>query len=251
MSQTKNHNFTRRQATTLLFGTLVLSGCQTTGEAGDILGSVLRGAGSTGLSQTDAAAGLRAALNNGVGSAISTIGVQDGFLGDSLIRIPLPGFLQDMQSNLGRLGLSGPLDTLETQLNRGAEAAAPQAASIFTDAISGLTIDDALGIVNGGNNAATTFLQERTTAPLTNLFTPIMTSALGQTGAIQTFDNLASRLNSIPLAPNLGADAKSNLISHGVEGGLGGMFTYIGQEEAAIRANPAKRTTEILQRVFG
>ena len=225
----------------------MLSGCQTTGVLGDIVG-----AGSNlGLSQADAAGGIRAALNNGIGSAISTIGVPNGFLGNNLIKIPLPGFLQDMQSNLGRLGLSGPLDNLETQLNRGAEKAVPAAGNIFANAVSNLSIDDAIQIVNGGNNAATTLLQERTGGSLASLFTPIMTNALQEAGAIQTFDQLSGRLKSIPLAPKLGSDAKSNLISHGVDRGLDGMFTYIGREEAAIRANPAKRTSAILQRVFG
>jgi hypothetical protein len=192
-----------------------------------------------------------AALNNGVSSAISTIGVRDGFLLNNLIRIPLPGFLQDMQSSLAKVGLSGPLDNLETQLNRGAEAAVPVARDIFVDAISSLTIQDAIGIVRGGDNAATNFLQQKTTAPLTGLFTPIMSDALQKAGAVQTLDQIDKRLNSLPLAPRLGADAKGDLIRHGVKYGLAGMFTYIGKEEAAIRANPAKRTSEILRKVFG
>lgn len=230
----------------------LLSGCQTTtGQAGDILGSILKTSGVGGLSEADAASGIRAALNNGIGSAISTIGVQDGFLANNLIKIPLPGFLQDIQGNLGRFGLSGPLDNLQTQLNRGAETAVPLARDIFVDTVASLSIEDAIGIVQGGDNAATTLLQERTGSQLSSLFTPIMTTALQNTGAIQTFDQLAGNLNTIPLAPKLGDDAKSKLITHGVDRGLDGMFTYIGREEAAIRANPAKRTSEILQRVFG
>jgi len=241
----------RRMLIAGLGGSTLLSGCQTTGQAGDILGGILNNSGASGLSQADAAAGIRAALNNGVGSAISTIGVPNGFLGNNLIKIPLPGFLQDMQSNLSRIGLSGPLDNLETQLNRGAEAAVPKARDIFVNAISGLSIEDAIGIVQGGNNAATTLLKERTGGQLSNLFAPIMTNALQQAGAIQTFDQLSGRLNTIPLAPKLGSDAKSKLITHGVDRGLDGMFTYIGREEAAIRADPVRRTSEILRRVFG
>ncbi|WP_428409507.1 DUF4197 domain-containing protein [Hyphococcus sp.] len=225
----------------------VLSGCVTDGMTlPNIPGN------STGaLSEADAAAGIRAALNNGVGSAISTIGVRDGFLRNPQIHIPLPGFLQDMQSSLSRLGLSGPLDTLETQLNRGAETAVPRARRIFVDAISSMSINDAIGVVRGGNNAATDYLKSRTFSPLTNLFTPIMSNALQETGAIRTFDQLTASLKSIPLAPQLGADAKTDLIRHGVQYGLDGMFLYIAKEEAAIRSNPAKRTSEILRRVFG
>ena len=224
------------------------AGCQTT-NAGGILESIV-GSG-IGVNESSAATGIRAALNQGVSSAISTIGVRDGFLGDSLIRIPLPGFMQSAQSTLGRLGLSGPLDSLETQLNRGAEAAVPVARDIFVSAISDMSIEDAVGIVQGGNNSATEFLRARTGPSLTNLFTPIMGNALQSAGAIQTFDQIAGRLNGIPLAPKFGDDAKSQLIDHGVDFGLDGMFTYIGREEAAIRANPAKRTSEILRQVFG
>ncbi len=228
------------------------------GAAGVLTGCVTDGVtfpsipGSSGpLSEADAAAGIRAALNNGVGSAISTIGVRDGFLRNPQIHIPLPGFLQDMQSSLGRLGLSGPLDRLETQLNRGAETAVPRARRIFINAISSMSINDAIGVVRGGDNAATNYLKNRTFSPLTNLFTPIMSSALQETGAIRTFDQLTASMKSIPLAPKLGADAKTDLIRHGVQYGLDGMFLYIAKEEAAIRSNPAKRTSEILRRVFG
>ena len=78
-----------------------------------------------------------------------------------------------------------------------------------------------------------------------------MVNALNQAGAIQTFDRLIENLRNIPLAPQFGADAKDQLIDHGVAKGLDGIFYYIGKEEAAIRSNPAKRTSEILRRVFG
>ncbi|WDI30926.1 DUF4197 domain-containing protein [Hyphococcus flavus] len=235
-----------RRSFLALGGASILTGCVTDGVTfPSIPGSV--GA----LSEADAAAGIRAALNNGVAQAISTIGVRNGFLRNPQIRIPLPGFLQDMQSSLSRFGLSGPLDTLETQLNRGAETAVPRARSIFVNAISSMNINDAIGVVRGGENAATNYLKNRTFTPLTNLFTPIMSNALQEAGAIRTFDSLTARLKSIPLAPQLGADAKNDLIRHGVQYGLDGMFLYIAKEEAAIRANPAKRTSEILRRVFG
>ena len=231
-----------------------LAACSTD-EINSVLGSVIGGAdglpGRAGLSGAEAAAGIRAALENGVGSAIAQGGRSNGYFGDPTIRIPLPGTLGDIRDRLARFGLSGSLDNLELQLNRGAETAAPQARSIFVSAIKALSISDAIGIVQGGPTSATDYFQRETTGSLTDLFSPIMTSALQRAGAIQTFDNLVSRLDSIPLAPQLGADAKSDLINHGVKRGLSGLFTYIGEEEAAIRANPAKRTSEILRRVFG
>lgn len=229
---------------------LGLTAC-TTDEINSVLGDVLGSSSGGGLTPAEAAEGIRAALNQGVGSAIATVGQRGGYFNDPTIRIPLPQRLATIQSQLRQFGMSGLLDELEVQLNRGAEEAAPQARSIFVDSIRSLTIRDAIGLVNGGPTAATDYFERTTTPQLTSLFTPVMENALQRTGAIRTFDNLVGRLAVIPLAPQLGDDAKQDLISHGVTRGLDGLFTYIGEEEAAIRANPAKRTSEILRKVFG
>lgn len=223
-----------------------LTACETlnTGDLGSILGSGV-------LSQADAAAGIRAALSNGIGHAIGIVGKQDGFLLNNLIKIPLPNYLQDVQSVLSAVGAAGLLNDLETQLNRGAEKAAPVAENIFLDVISGLTIQDAIGLVKGADNAATEYLQSRATPQLVGLFTPIMENALGNTGALQLFDQVANQTRNVPFAPQLGADAKNDLISHGVDYALSGVFKYVAEEERLIRENPAKRTSEILRRVFG
>ncbi|PHR54739.1 MAG: hypothetical protein COA47_15180 [Robiginitomaculum sp.] len=210
-----------------------------------VLGSV------SGLSQSEAAQGIRAALSNGVLSALGIVGRSGGFLDNRLIRIPLPGKLRDVQSTLAKVGAAGLLNNLEVKLNRGAEIAAPVAKNIFMDAISGLSVSDAIGIVRGPNDAATRYLQDHTSTSLTRLFTPIMQNALANTGALRLLDDVAGRLKAVPFAPKLASNARSDLIGHGVTYGLSGVFHYIAAEEAAIRANPAKRTSEILRRVFG
>ena len=225
----------------------VLTACETLDPA--IVEGVLGGFG--GLTQADAALGIRAALDKGVGNAISNVGILDGFLGNSLVRIPLPQVLQDVQSYLRPLGADGLLVELQQQLNRGAEKAAPIAKDIFLGAIRDLSITDAINIVRGPDNAATEYLSERTSTKLSQLFSPIMENALNQTGALQIVDQVSSSLNNVPFGPNLGVDARNDLISHGVNYGLKGVFYYIGEEEKAIRENPAKRTSEILRRVFG
>ncbi len=215
--------------------------------------TVLDGLGGLGgtLTAGEVALGLKAALDNGVGNALSNVGVLNGFLGNDTIRIPLPKVLQDVQSFLAPVGADGLLVELQTQLNRGAEKAAPVARDIFLDAIRGLTITDAFDILRGADTAATEYLQARTTTRLGQLFSPIMENALNQTGALRIVDDVSSQLKSVPFGPNLGVDARNDLISHGVDYGLRGVFHFIGEEEKAIRANPAKRTSEILRRVFG
>lgn len=240
----------RRLVVAALLGLPVLSACETVDA--NVLGDILGGVGGvSGLSQAEAAQGIRAALNNGVGSAISTVGVLGGYFNDGKIRIPLPSDLQRAQSFLNQMGAGGILNDLESALNRGAEKAAPFARDLFVDVISGVTIADAINIVRGAPNAATTYLAERTMPRLVQLFSPVMTDALQGTGALQLFDQLSGNLQNVPFAPQLGADAKRGLIDHGVRKGLDGLFYYIGEQEAAIRANPAERTSEILRRVFG
>jgi len=240
-----NRHLSRRMTLAGLMA-LPLSACETIDPA--ILEGIL---GSGVLSQADAARGIRAALSNGILSALGIVGRSGGFLNDAQIRIPLPGTLRDVQSVLSAVGAGGVLNQLEVQLNRGAEKAAPVAKDIFFDAVNGLTISDAINIVRGPQNAATTYLQGRTTPRLTTLFTPIMENALSGTGALRLLDQASNNLRNIPFAPSLGASARTDLISHGVSYGLKGVFHYVAQEEAAIRRDPAKRTSEILRRVFG
>lgn len=234
----------------------VVAGC-TTADQEAIFGAVLgsmgtsTGTGASGLTSAEAAEGIRAALNQGVVTAVSQVGRRDGYFGDSQIKIPLPPRLAAVQSQLSNFGLSGMLDQMQLEINRGAEQAAPEARSIFVSAIRSMTISDAIGIVNGGRTSATTYFQNRTTASLTRLFRPSIETALTRTGAIQTYDNLLTRLDGIPLAPQMGTDARNDLIDHGVGKGLDGLFYYVAREEEAIRTNPAKRSSEILRRVFG
>ena len=228
----------------------LLTACETLDPA--ILDGVLGGTGGAtgfGLTQADAALGIRAALDKGVGNAVTTVGVLDGFLGNNLVRIPLPSILQNVQSYLAPIGADGLLVELQQQLNRGAEKAVPVAKDVFLGAISQLTIPDAIAIVRGGETAATTYLQDRTSRQLNALFSPIMEGALNDTGALRLVDQVTSNLQGVPFAPQLG-NGRQDLISHGVDYGLRGLFYYVGEEEKAIRANPASRTSEILRRVF-
>ena len=241
-----NVTISRRKALILLGSAGALPACETLDPA--IIDGILSGSG--GLSQFEASQGIKAALNNGIGQAISTVGRQDGFFRDSIIRIPLPKKLADVQSTLGQFGASGLLDELEMQLNRGAEKAAPVAKDIFVSAVSSLSIADAIGIVRGADNAATEYLQGKTSDRLAQLFSPILENALGDTGALRLVDQLDGQLSGLGVR-GLGASAKSDLISHGVAFGLSGVFHYIGEEERLIRGNPAKRTSEILRKVFG
>ncbi len=225
---------------------------------GDFLGTILKTPTDFGkdkskgtLTEAEAAGGLKEALRIAAGRAINQVGKQDGYFRDDLIRIPLPKSLAQIQDTMKQVGLSGMLDDLELRLNRAAEKAAPFAKSLIRDSINSMTISDAIGIVKGGDTSATDYFRDRMTPPLTSAFHPIVETELSNAGAMKVFDSFASSYSNIPFVPALDKRAKDDLIDHGVEKALYGLFFYLGKEEAAIRRDPAKRTTELLKHVFG
>src|SRR5690606_32821257 len=159
------------------------------------------------------------------------------------IHIPLPDSMKTVQQTLSKLGMSGMLDDLETRINQAAEAATPKAKELFVSSIEKMTIDDVQGIYNGPQDAATQYFQKNMTPGLKDAFRPIVDDALAQAGAVQAYDNVMGRYTAVPFAP----DVKADLTNHALDGAIEGIFHYVAQEEAAIRANPAKRTTELLQ----
>lgn len=214
---------------------------------------LLRGFSSGGdsvsgaLSDQEIGGGLREALKVGADTVVSNIGVLDGFNADPKIHIPLPDSLSTVQSTLSRIGLSGMMDDLETRLNRAAEAAAPEARELLWQAIDEMTWDDARGILEGPDDSATRYLEAKMSSPLADRMRPIVDSSLREVGAVRAYDDAIGRYDAVPFVP----DAKANLTNHVLERALQGLFLYLGEEEAAIRQNPAKRTTDLLRKVFG
>lgn len=230
--------------------------CETDGTAGafgEVLGSMSGYPGATGptqggLTQSEIEAGLRQALEIGTERVASQIGVKDGYWADSAIRIPLPGRLGEAQSELKKLGLSGPLDDLQLRMNRAAEDAVPAGKQIVIDAVKSITIQDAMSILQGGDSAATDFLRGRTETSLRTTFKPYVEQALDSSGAYQTLDSVTS---SVPMLAASAADYKGSLTDHAVSLGLDGLFDYLAVEEQKIRENPVARTTDLLRKVFG
>jgi len=200
-----------------------------------------------GLTQGDASRGIKEALGLASMNATNRLAQPDGFWGNPRVRIPLPGILGQTQRTLAGMRMSGPLDQLQESLNRAAESAMPQAASLFTNAVRTITIADAIDIVRGGEDSATRYLRGRTETRLTSLLKPPMTRALTQSGA---FTLLRSALREIGLA-SMTTDLRTEVINFSTSKALDGCFYFIAEEERAIRRDPWRRTTDILRRVFG
>lgn len=175
------------------------------------------------------------------------LGQVDGYFGDPQIRIPLPGELGELQNALQRVGLSAPLDDLQLRLNRGAEAAVPQARTLVINAVQSITLEDAVGILNGGDTAATDFLRGKTETGLRQALTPHIQGALESAGAYTALDSVAQR-NGLG---GLSASLRDDLTTSAVNYGLDGLFLYVAAEEKRIREEPVARTSELLRKVFG
>ena len=194
----------------------------------------------------DIEAGLREALRVGTRNVVKKVGAADGFNKDPAIHIPLPESLQSVQSALGKVGMGGMLDDVELKLNRAAEAAAPKARKLFVDAVAEMTVDDARRIYDGPDDAATRYFQEKMTPQLAQAMRPVVDNSLAKVGAIQSYDAAMGQYRGLPFVP----DVKADLSEYVVGKGMDGIFHYLAVEEAQIRKDPAKRTTELLRRVF-
>ena len=190
---------------------------------------------------------MREALKVASERVVRQVGAPDGFNADPEIHIPLPRSLQNAQSMLRKVGMARLADDLELRLNRGAEAAAPEAKALFWRAISEMTLSDARKIYDGPDDAATQYFKGKMSLPLAERMNPIVDSSLFEVGAIRAYDDMMARYEAIPFVP----DVKADLTDYVVQKALDGIFFYIAKEEAAIRKDPAARTTELLKRVFG
>ena len=214
---------------------------------GSVTGNQSGGGTASALSTGDIVAGLREALKVGSGRVVTQLAAADGYNADPAIHIPLPPELTKVQSMLKQFGLSGLADDVELKLNRAAEAAAPGTRGIFWKAIEGMTLDDARGIYEGADDAATRYFERAASGDLMALIKPIVDRTLAEVGAIAAYDRLLEDYTKLPLVP----DVKTQLSDYATQKALAGLFHYLAREEAGIRRDPAKRTTEVLIRVFG
>jgi hypothetical protein len=198
------------------------------------------------LSNSDITAGLKDALRVGSERVVKQLAKVDGFNADPKIHIPLPNSLKEADRLMDGIGMGYLMDDLELKLNRAAEVATPKAKKLFGNAIRKMTIKDVRGIYRGPDDAATRYFKSKMSRPLSNEMRPIIEKALSKVGAVRAYDKVMGKYQALPFVANVKAD----LATHVVNGGLSGIFHYMAVEEAAIRKNPAKRTTEILRKVF-
>jgi len=199
------------------------------------------------LSNQDASGGLKAALEKGSTLAVSKLGAENGFLNNDKVRIPLPKILEQARPLLKMTGKSQQLDDLVVQMNHAAEAAVPMAKPLLLDAVKSMSITDAKNILTGGETSVTDFFREKTSPKLAVQFLPIVKKVTDRS-------DLANKYNTaMAMAPKLGVLAKEQATVEGyvTQRALDGLYTMIGEEEKAIRADPLGAGSKLIGKVFG
>ena len=203
-------------------------------------------AGLADLTQKDAVAGLKDALSQGVGSAIGKLGVENGFLGNDRVKIPLPDAIKRVESGLRLLGLQRQADELVTAMNRAAEQAVPEAKALLAGAIRNMSVQDAKGILTGGDTAATEYFRRTTSEQLAQKFLPIVSAATRKVGLAEKYNAIAGKGARLGLV-----DAKDAKIEDYVtRKALDGLFLMVAEQEKAIRKDPVGAATGMAQKVF-
>lgn len=204
-------------------------------------------AGGFGISEADAAQGLRAALEKGALTAVSLLGRPDGFLANPQVHIPLPRTLQDAAKMLRAFGLRKQLDDLELSMNRAAEQAVPMARNLLANAVRNISVADARRIVSGGETSVTEFFADKTRQPLSGTFLPVVHQATSQVGVVEKYDRIAHKAQGMGLYRPEDPD-----VDHYVtRKALDGLYFMIGEEEKKIRRDPVGTGSALLARVFG
>lgn len=199
------------------------------------------------LSETDASTGIRAALERGAAAAVSLLGRPDGFLGNPKVRIPLPGVLEDAAKLLGLLGQQRHVDELVTAMNRATESAVPEARTLLVNAVRSMSVEDALQLLNRGDDAITRFFADKTRTALGERFLPIVRRATERVALADKYNALAGKAAGIGL---VGKD-DANLEQYVTRKALDGLYLMIGDEERKIRRDPLGTGSAVLQKVFG
>jgi hypothetical protein len=199
------------------------------------------------LTNKETNAGLKEALIQGVTHAAETLGKTDGFLGNPQVKIPLPHSLQRVEGFMRTMGLGSQADELVTTLNRAAEAAVPEAKPVLVSAIKKMSVEDAKGILSGGNTSATDYFRDKTSDALTQRFLPIVKRATAKVKLAETYNRFAGKAADFNLLDKKDAD----LDTYVTQKTLDGLFLTIADEEKAIRENPAAAAKSIVKKVFG
>jgi len=204
-------------------------------------------AGLDDITSAEALRGLRQALADGSLAAVAKLGVEDGFFANPKVKIPLPPKLQRVERGLRTFGLRREADELVLAMNRAAEAAVPEAKQLLTDAVKKMSVQDAKGILTGGETAATDYFKRVTRPQLTQRFLPIVKNATDRVGLAQQYNALAGQAATLGLVK----EDDASIERYVTQKALDGLYFMIGEQEKAFRRDPVGASSAIVRKVFG
>jgi hypothetical protein len=202
--------------------------------------------GEKGLSEDEIVNGLKQALEVGTSNAVKTVSQTNGYFNPK-IRIPLPEDVKRVEKILRATGFGSQVDKFELSMNRAAERAAPEAKAIFWDAIKQMSFADARQILDGPDDAATQYFQDKTASRLQKVFKPITHQAMSEVGVTRYYQSIDDKIKTIPYADQMRFD----LDQYVTDKALSGLYLMLAEEEKKIRQDPAARVTDLLKKVFG
>jgi len=206
-----------------------------------------RATGLEAISADESNGALKQALTQGASTAVANLGRPDGFLGNPKVKIPLPENLQKAEKLMRKLGMGKYADELIVTMNRAAEAAVPEAKELLLNAVKQMTLQDAKGILTGGDDSVTQYFKRTTSEPLTEKFLPIVKKATENVRLAEKYNRYAKKGAKLGLIDKKDA----SLEAYVTEKALDGLFLMIAEEERAIRKNPLGQASSLLQKVFG
>lgn len=199
------------------------------------------------ISNADASSGLKEALVSGADYAVSSLGRENGFLGNDKVKIPLPGNLKKAEKALRAFGMGKQADELVETMNHAAEMAVAEAKPILLDAVKKMTVKDAKDILTGGDDSVTQFFKRSSADALGQKFQPIVKTATGKVELAKRYNKFAGKAASLGLID----EKDANLDSYVTNKAMDGLFLMIAEKEKSIRQNPLGAGSSMLQKVFG
>jgi microcompartment protein CcmL/EutN len=198
------------------------------------------------LTSRDAAGGLRAALSQGIDTAVAQLGARDGFLNDPKVSIPLPPVLEKANQALRMVGMGGDADALKAAMNHAAEAAVANAGPVFKRAVQHMTVEDAKRILTGGDDAGTQYFRNATSTELSAQFKPVVARETAKLKLVSRYDEYAGKAASLGLMPAQDANLNDYVTAYALDG----LFSRIADEERAIRKDPLGQASSLIKKVF-
>jgi Protein of unknown function (DUF4197) len=205
------------------------------------------GSDSGAPDEKSSAAGIKEALAIGTEKAVASLSRKDGYFANEAVKILMPESIQKVADVARRVGFQRQVDEFVLSMNRAAEAAAPLASRYFGDAIRDMSLDDARAIVTGGKTSATDYFRSKTRDKLYAAFKPVVAQKVADVGATRAYKDMIGRYEKVPLMGGQSVDLDDYVTNKSLDG----LFHMVGEEEKAIRSNPAARTTDLLKKVFG